>query len=111
MAAALRGCSIILFTLVAQWGSETMRKINPNLFVLFSVLVAFCNSGQCLSGQTSMLCLIQQRISNTDVYKCTSSGCTAYSSLIDSDYGNPHRYTLTGTGTQYFAEFDYSDEC
>jgi len=43
---------------------------------------------------------------NTEVYKCTSSSCTSYSHHT-SDSGNPTQYTISGSGNQYFAEYNY----
>lgn len=45
---------------------------------------------------------------HTDVYKCTSASCSSYA-FYTSDYGNPTEYVVSGSGDQYFAEFDYKD--
>jgi len=47
---------------------------------------------------------------NTVVYRCGDQDCNSMSaSPISTDYGNPNSYTITGSGTQYFGEFDYLD--
>lgn len=51
---------------------------------------------------------------NTAVYHCSDSTCISLGSLYSSASGNPISYTINneGSGTQYFAEYDYvSDRC
>ncbi|MBS3097669.1 hypothetical protein J4209_02630 [Candidatus Woesearchaeota archaeon] len=42
----------------------------------------------------------------TDVYRCSSPNCNGIT-FYSSNYGNPNLYTVAGSGTQYFAEYDY----
>jgi len=47
---------------------------------------------------------------NTDVYRCSDQNCNSMStSAYSTDSGNPNQYTITGSGTQYFGEFNYMD--
>lgn len=51
---------------------------------------------------------------NTAVYHCSGSACTSLGSLYASGSGNPTGYIINneGSGTQYFAEYDYvTDRC
>lgn len=51
---------------------------------------------------------------NSTVYKCSNSDCSSLASLtpVTSNYGNPILYSLTGSGNQYFAEYDFvPDRC
>lgn len=41
---------------------------------------------------------------NTDVYKCTNSGCSSITSYASSTTGE---YSLIGSGNNYYAEYDY----
>jgi len=47
---------------------------------------------------------------HTDVYRCWDQDCNSMAaSPLSTDFGNPNSYTITGSGTQYFGEFDYKD--
>lgn len=49
---------------------------------------------------------------NSTVYQCSSASCNSLSSIIASNYGNPITYSISGSGNQYFAEYDFvSDRC
>ena len=48
---------------------------------------------------------------NSVVYKCSDSTCTSLSSLVASNSNqNPITYSVSGSGGQYFAEYDFTED-
>jgi hypothetical protein len=91
-----------------QGGCNKMGKTNLSMLALFMLLLSV---GLASAYPVSFKLTSNVGDFHTDAYKCTTTGCTAYTTVspFATDFGNPNEYSLTGSGTQTFAEFDYKE--
>jgi hypothetical protein len=80
-----------------------------NLFVLLAALILVFSALIVYAYPVTFKLTSNVGTFHTDVYKCADPACTTYSSLYATLNGNPNEYTVTGSGKQYFGEFDYKD--
>jgi len=82
-----------------------------NIFLLFIIAVLSLNFAAAYPISIQLNGNMQF---NTAVYHCSDSTCNTLGSLYASGLGNTISYTINneGSGTQYFAEYDYvADRC